>query len=143
MKCPHCNREITAYRNPTPTVDIIIEVGSQIVLIERKNPPYGWALPGGFVDYGETYEAAALREAEEETGLTREDIHLEKTASPVAFTDEDADASWRVHPFLFTAARRDIEIDWEHQDYRWVAPSDIGSYDTVPRLREVVKQLLA
>lgn len=69
MKCPHCNREITPHRNPTPTVDIIIEVGSQIVLIERKNPPYGWALPGGFVDYGETYEAAALREAEEETGL--------------------------------------------------------------------------
>ncbi len=50
-------------------MDIIIEIGDRIVLIERKNPPYGWALPGGFVDYGESYETAALREAKEETGL--------------------------------------------------------------------------
>lgn len=50
-------------------MDIIIEVGESIVLIERSNPPHGWALPGGFVDYGESYESAALREAEEETGL--------------------------------------------------------------------------
>lgn len=69
MKCPHCNAEIESHRNPTPTVDIIIEISDKIVLIERKNPPYGWALPGGFVDYGESYETAALREAEEETNL--------------------------------------------------------------------------
>ncbi len=69
MQCPHCKAEIGGHRNPTPTVDIIIEIGDRIVLIERKNPPYGWALPGGFVDYGESYETAALREAEEETGL--------------------------------------------------------------------------
>jgi 8-oxo-dGTP diphosphatase len=57
-------------RSPLPTVDIIIEVvGGGIVLIERKNPPHGWALPGGFVDYGESLEAAAVREAAEETSL--------------------------------------------------------------------------
>ncbi len=69
MKCPHCQSEVTVYRNPVPTVDIIIEVGDRIVLIERKNPPFGWALPGGFVDYGESFETAAYREATEETGL--------------------------------------------------------------------------
>jgi 8-oxo-dGTP diphosphatase len=58
------------YRNPLPTVDIIIEVaGGGIVLIDRKNPPNGWALPGGFVEYGESLEAAAVREAAEETSL--------------------------------------------------------------------------
>jgi ADP-ribose pyrophosphatase YjhB (NUDIX family) len=56
-------------RNPIPTVDIIIEYQSGIILIKRKNPPEGWALPGGFVDYGEDLETAAVREAKEETGL--------------------------------------------------------------------------
>ena len=58
------------YSNPLLTVDIIVELADgTIVLIERKNPPHGWALPGGFVDYGESIEHAAIREAEEEISL--------------------------------------------------------------------------
>jgi ADP-ribose pyrophosphatase YjhB (NUDIX family) len=60
---------LKSHRNPVPTVDIIIECKGRIVMIKRKNPPEGWALPGGFVDYGETLESAAVREAKEETGL--------------------------------------------------------------------------
>jgi len=74
QKCPHCGGTVRTYRNPFPTVDIIIRIGNRIVLIERRNPPHGWALPGGFVDYGETLEHAAIREAREETGLALNDL---------------------------------------------------------------------
>ncbi len=81
MHCPHCNRKIKVFRNPIPTVDIIIELQEKIVLIERNNPPYGWALPGGFVDYGEAFELAARREAFEETGLKVENLRQFHTYS--------------------------------------------------------------
>lgn len=65
---------MTEYKNPTPTVDAVIELpNGRIVLIERANPPYGVAFPGGFVDEGETFEDACIREALEETRL---DIRL-------------------------------------------------------------------
>ena len=69
MQCPKCGGDLEEFRNPVPTVDAIIEIGEKIVLVQRRNPPLGWALPGGFVDYGETLEDAVRREAFEETGL--------------------------------------------------------------------------
>ena len=69
LTCPRCGEKVKSYRNPLPTVDIVIETEEGIVLIERRDEPFGWALPGGFVDYGESLEAAAIREAREETSL--------------------------------------------------------------------------
>jgi 8-oxo-dGTP diphosphatase len=57
------------YRNPYPTTDVIVEIEGGIVLIERAAEPKGWALPGGFIDYGESAETGARREVLEETGL--------------------------------------------------------------------------
>jgi 8-oxo-dGTP diphosphatase len=77
-------------RTPLLTVDIIIELGDgrqeSIVLIERRNPPLGWALPGGFVDVGEPVEQAARREAAEETGLQ---VHLRRLLGVYSAPDRD------------------------------------------------------
>jgi 8-oxo-dGTP diphosphatase len=77
--CSKCGAPVIQYLNPFTTVDIIIEIKDSggkkgIVLIRRKNEPPGWAIPGGFVDYGETLEQAAAREAKEETGLEIEGL---------------------------------------------------------------------
>ncbi|MDD2732957.1 MAG: NUDIX hydrolase [Desulfuromonadaceae bacterium] len=76
LTCPSCGSPVKQYQNPVPAVDIIIETDYGIVLIERRNEPFGWALPGGFVDYGESLEAAAFREAREETSLEISDLRL-------------------------------------------------------------------
>ncbi len=90
-----------ARRNPLPTVDIIIEIAGKIVLIKRKNPPLGWAIPGGFVDYGESVEAAARREAREETGLDIEEIRQFHT-----YSDPDRDPRGHTISVVFVARAR-------------------------------------
>jgi len=85
------------------TVDIIIEIDGKIVLIERKNPPYGWAIPGGFVDYGETVEQAAIREAKEETSL---DIYVLKQFH--VYSDPNRDPRGHTVSVVFTAKARGI-----------------------------------
>lgn len=98
LNCPSCGAAVTSYRNPFPTVDIIIRQGEQIVLIERKNEPYGWALPGGFVDYGESLEQAALREAKEETALDLSNLKQFR-----AYSDPERDPRQHNISLVFTA----------------------------------------
>ena len=102
-----------------------------------------WACVSGYVEEGDKIEDRAFREIEEETGLSRDNLKLEKTGQPDGFFDEAEKKSWRVHPFLFTSDTGDVKIDWEHIEYRWIEPSEIGNYDTVPKLKEVVKSLIS
>lgn len=98
LKCPECNATVLSYRNPFPTVDIIIRQEDKIVLIERKNEPHGWALPGGFVDYGESLEQAAIREAIEETGLALKNLKQFR-----AYSDPGRDPRQHNISMVFTA----------------------------------------
>lgn len=91
------------HRNPVPTVDIIIEIQREdgkegIVLIKRKNSPHGWAIPGGFVDYGESLEEAAAREAKEETSL---DVQLKRQFH--TYSDPDRDPRQHTISTVFAA----------------------------------------
>ncbi len=91
IDCPRCGEAVALYRNPAPTVDIVISCrpgGREkgVVLIRRRYPPLGWALPGGFIDYGESAEEAARREAKEETGL---DVHLQGRIGVYSRPDRD------------------------------------------------------
>ncbi len=105
----HRNCDMTgAYRNPLPTVDIIIEVNDGIVLIERRNPPHGWAIPGGFVDYGESVEACAVREAREETCLK---VRLEDLLYVYSRPDRDLRHHTLTTVFIATADGSPVAAD--------------------------------
>lgn len=103
LKCPHCGEGVEKYLNPFPTVDVIIELTGEdgpygIVLIRRRNEPKGWALPGGFVDYGESVEQAAKREAWEETGL-----NVELSALIGVYSDPGRDPRFHTQTTVFAA----------------------------------------
>jgi 8-oxo-dGTP diphosphatase len=86
-------------------VDVVIYApGRGVVLVERANPPYGWALPGGFVDYGESCEHAAIREAKEETGL---DVEL--TGIVGVYSDPDRDPRQHTMSVVYSAQAPDPE----------------------------------
>jgi len=105
LPCPQCGETIETWRNPVPTVDIIIRIGNDIVLIERRNPPLGWALPGGFVDYGECLETAALREAKEETSLDITDLRQFR-----AYSDPQRDPRQHTISVVFTANASSLPV---------------------------------
>lgn len=105
ISCPACGAPVTVYRNPVPTVDVVVyEPERGIVLVRRTNPPLGWALPGGFVDYGETVEHAAVREMKEETGL---DVEL--TGLLGVYSAPDRDPRQHTMSVVFCGAALDAD----------------------------------
>jgi ADP-ribose pyrophosphatase YjhB (NUDIX family) len=103
LLCPKCGEVVLKYKNPYPTVDIIIRLldypdEDNIVLIKRLNPPYGWALPGGFVEYKESVETTAVREALEETGLK-----IKLTGLFGVYSDPDRDPRYHTISTIFSA----------------------------------------
>lgn len=92
-------------RTPLLTVDAIIEIDGGIVLIKRKNPPPGWAIPGGFVDYGETLEEAVCREMKEETGLEINIVRQFHT-----YSDPDRDPRHHTVSTIFIARASGVPV---------------------------------
>lgn len=117
IRCPRCGNVIRVFSNPLPTVDVIIETGGGIVLIRRRNPPHGWAIPGGFVDYGEALEDAAVREAREETGLEVRLLYLLG-----AYSEPSRDPRRHTISSVFVASAKGVPVAGDDAEMARVFP---------------------
>ena len=114
------------------------------VLILRRSGMVGtyrwrWAGVSGYIEKGERPVETAFKEVREETGLCRGDVALvrEGPELPIAFTN------FVVHPFLFEVKRGRVRLDWEHSGSRWIRPSELGRFGTVPGLAAALKSVLS
>lgn len=97
-----------------------------------------WSGVSGSIDGGRTPEQQARLEILEETTLTDADVRLVATAAPLTIDDVENGRCWIVHPFRFVVLHPEkIRTDWEHVESRWIAPSELDSYDAVPKLVDV------
>lgn len=103
-----------------------------------------WGGVAGYIEENEKPYDTAIKEIKEETSLEKEDVELLKQLNPVYFTDfyNKQRYDWKIFPFLFKIKeKRKIKIDWEHSQYRWISPSQIKKFDTVPHLKDIVSKL--
>ena len=95
----------------------------------------------GYLEGDEEPFQRARIEIREEVGLDSEAVGLVRAGEVVRGFDEQTDTVWIVHPFLFNLYEQTIRLDWEHTEYRWVDPSELHSYETVPKLEEAFERV--
>jgi 8-oxo-dGTP pyrophosphatase MutT (NUDIX family) len=126
-------------------VTAFLEHNGKILLV-RRSQSVGtyrgrWSGISGYLEH-EPLEQA-LTEIREETGLLASDIELVRQGGPLEILDAEWNRRWRVHPFLFHVKRPDaIRLDWENLELRWIVPSEIDNYETVPSLKETLARVL-
>jgi 8-oxo-dGTP pyrophosphatase MutT (NUDIX family) len=126
-------------------VTAFLEHNGKILLV-RRSQSVGtyrgrWSGISGYLEH-EPLEQA-LTEIREETGLSASDIELVRQGGPLEILDAEWNRRWRVHPFLFHVKRPDaIRLDWENLELRWIVPSEIDNYETVPSLKETLARVL-
>lgn len=130
-------------------VTCLLEHDGRILLLKRSDQvgTYRglWAGIAGYVEELEAPYDTAIKEIREEAGITVDALELVRKGEPIEFSDtyEGRRYNWVVYPFLFHVQSKElVRIDWEHEEYRWVHPSEVKKLDTIPGLDEVVKQLL-
>ena len=131
---------------PTKRVATSILLHGDRILILKRSAAVGsfqhhWSGVSGFVEPGEEPLETSQREVEEETGIPRASLELLARAAPHRV--EKPDKSFEVHSFLYRCATDRVRLNWENDEFAWVAPESLRDYLTVPWLPEMVAELLA
>ena len=98
-----------------------------------------WSCISGYREEDEQPLETALREISEETHQTRTSLTLLKSVGP--YYSEIPAVIFESHWFLFESEDKDISLDWEHDEFKWIKPAEIGKFKTVPWLENMIKIL--
>ncbi len=117
------------------------------ILILRRSENVGsyrgkWGGISGFVEENEKPLDTALKEIREETGIPKDKVRLLKEGESFEVRDRQLGRIWIVYPFLFETETGEIVLDREHSDYRWIRPSELEKYETVPQLSKSLRNVL-
>jgi 8-oxo-dGTP pyrophosphatase MutT (NUDIX family) len=123
-------------------VTAIIKKGEKILIVKRGykvNTFKGkWSGISGRME--STPLESVLREIKEETGISSDHVQLLNEGDPILATGEGTE--FIVYPFLFETEEGNIQLNWENTEYRWILPEEIGNYETVPKLNDVIERVL-
>jgi 8-oxo-dGTP pyrophosphatase MutT (NUDIX family) len=134
------NKREAKVRNDIVTA--FIEYRGKILLLRRsqkvKTMKGKWAGVSGYIEKSEEPVRRAIMEIKEETGFTDKNITFLEEGKPLEAADNmrPNNITWVVHPFYFRSNTDDVRLDWEHDAYKWIHPSELEKFDTVPRLNE-------
>lgn len=121
-------------------VTSFLQSGDEILLLRRSGKVGSyqgrWATVSGYLEQDEDPFKRARTEIREELGLGYGDTHFIRRGNVLRAFDEDVNAVWVVHPFLFKMKGHDLRLDWEHTEHRWIKPNELTSFKTVPKLKE-------
>jgi len=130
-----------------PVLSCFVESHGKLLLLKRSGKVRSyqgkWCAVAGFIDQAKPIEDIAYAELKAELGLGRDDIAELVLGQPYDYADDALGKCWRVYPMLARLRGTPrIEIDWEHTDFEWIAPEDLGNYDTVPKLDESMRRAI-
>ena len=129
---------------PIEAVTSILKYKDHILLLKRsdkvKTNKNKWAGVSGYLEPNDEPLARATIEIKEETGLKKENLRLLEKGNFLYIRDQET--LWKINTFLWEIDTDNIMIDWEHTEFKWISVSEIDSFDTVPRLRDVIISLL-
>ncbi len=130
-----------------PTVTAFVRYKDKILLLKRSNKVRTyrgkWCPVSGYLDELKPIRKKALEEVQEELGIPENSISSIHIGKPYEFTDADLGITWIDHPAILELENKpDIELDWEHTEYKWIEPDELKNFDTVPKLEKTLENAL-
>jgi len=128
---------------------LLLNKEGEILILKRskkvKTYKGMWGVVAGYIEKDEKPFDTAIKEIKEEIGLNKNDVKFVKGLDAIKLMDyyNKEKYDWLIFPFVFNIKKKDkINIDWEHLEYRWIKPSQIKNYKTVPYLKEMVLEIM-